>query len=129
VIQVPLLSPGFYTVFLEERRINLRIGVLPEEATPQPVTISIAMIVKRLTAEDGIEAVVDYHHMYEAIDAALEEAPFGLQETLCERLISNIRPRDGVFGVIVESRKTALYTDAASVGCRMLDIAPEALAS
>lgn len=124
----PLLAPGFYAVFLEEMRAHVRLGVLAHETRPQAVSFSITAIVSRVGPGDGIEDVVDYNAMRDAVLASVEDHHFGLQETLCEEIIERLKKRPHVHGVIVETRKLTVYDDAAAVGCRMATIDPEALA-
>ena len=128
-MHIPHLADGFYAIFLEDLRLNVRIGILPSEKDAQPVSFRVAAIVKRIGPGDGIEDVVDYNHLRDGILQLVEEAPIGLQETLCEAIIEGLMRRPSVHGVVVETRKLAVYDDAESVGCHMSRMAPEALAS
>ncbi|MEO1041897.1 MAG: dihydroneopterin aldolase [Pseudomonadota bacterium] len=127
-MHLPILAPGFYAVFLEDLRLDVRIGILPSEKLAQPVSFQIAAIVQRISAGDGIEDVVDYNHLRDTVFEIVEAGPVGLQETLCEAIIERLFSRPSVHGVVVETRKLSVYDDAESVGCRMSNIAQEALA-
>lgn len=126
-MNIPLLARGHYAVFLNDFRLDARIGVMPEEQVPQPIRIDIAAILSRLGPGDGIEDVVDYSILRDTVREMVEAAHFGLQETLCEGLIERVRRHSGVHGVIVQTRKLRLFPDA-EVGCSMTDIDPAALA-
>ncbi|MEO1657146.1 MAG: dihydroneopterin aldolase [Pseudomonadota bacterium] len=127
-MHIPQLSPGHYAVFLEDLRLDVRLGILPSEKTAQPVSFHIAAIVRRIGSGDGIEDVVDYNHLRDTVLEIVEEGPVGLQETLCEAIIESLIRRPGIHGVIVETRKLSVYDDAQCAGCRMSRVAPEALA-
>ncbi|MCQ8184601.1 dihydroneopterin aldolase [Parvularcula maris] len=116
---LPPLQQGHYTVFLEDLRRHVKLGVLDHEVRPQLVSFSIAAIIKRLGPGDGIEDVVDYDHLRQAVITLTEDTHFGLQETLCEALIEEIGRHKGVHGVVAETRKLSVYPDAEAVGCRM----------
>ena len=126
-MMIPRLNKGYYAVFAEDLRLDMRLGVYPEEVTPQPVRIDILAIVQRLGDGDGIEDVVDYNHLRDDALALADERHFGLQETYCEALISRLRDRDTIHGVIVETRKLSAFADCAAIGCHMSDIDPAAL--
>lgn len=127
-MQLPLLADGHYAVFLEDLRVHVRLGVLPHEVRPQAVSCAIAMVVSRIGAGDGIEDVVDYNHLRESVLRLTGEAHYGLQETLCEAIIEDLRRHPNVHGVAVETRKLTVYDDAHAVGCRMVSIDPRVLA-
>lgn len=128
-MRLPLLARGHYAVFAQNFRIDMRIGVYPEETVPQPVRLDIAVIVLRLGAGDGIEDVYDYNHLRDEALALAADRHFGLQETFCEAIIARLRDgHDAVRGVIVESRKLRAFADCDAIGCHMTDIDPEALA-
>ncbi|MEE4208375.1 MAG: dihydroneopterin aldolase [Parvularcula sp.] len=124
---LPLLAPGYYSVFLENLRRHVKLGVLPHETRPQPVSVSIAVVVARVGEGDGIEDVVDYDSLRSCVSALTAERHFGLQETLCEAIIEDLMARPHIFGVAVETRKLAVYDDAAAVGCAMSRFDPKVL--
>ncbi|MEM0929900.1 MAG: dihydroneopterin aldolase [Pseudomonadota bacterium] len=127
-MHIPELSTGYYAVFLEDLRLDVRLGILPSERAAQPVSFHIAAIVARIGPGDGIEDVVDYNHLRDTVLDIVEGGPVGLQETLCEAIIEGLMRRPSVHGVVVETRKLSVYDDAQSAGCRMSRVAPEALA-
>ncbi|ADM10465.1 hypothetical protein PB2503_12114 [Parvularcula bermudensis HTCC2503] len=128
MIILPPLSQGTYAVFAEDLRLEMRLGVYPEERSPQPVRIDTVVIARRLGRGDGIEDVIDYNHLRDDALNLAEERHFGLQETFCETLIARLRMRPGVLGVIVETRKLTAFADIAAIGCHMERIDPDALA-
>lgn len=118
-MNIPSLKKGYYCLFLEALTRKIGIGVYPEETIPQPVKINVMTIVSRLSDGDGIEDVIDYNHLRDTVTKLTDERHFGLQETFCEAIISELMTHDGVHGVIVETRKTALFEDCDAMGCRM----------
>jgi dihydroneopterin aldolase len=124
---LPPLAPGYYAVFLDNLRRHVKLGVLPHETRPQPVSVSVAVVTRRVSGGDGIEDVVDYDTLRSTILQLTEERHFGLQETLCEAIIEDLLGRPHIFGVAVETRKLAVYDDASAVGCAMARIDPKAL--
>lgn len=126
-MRLPDLKPGFYAVFLENFRVQMTIGVLEHEKTPQTVSFSIGAILRRIGPGDGIEDVVDYNHLRETVLDLTSGRGYGLQETLCEEIIERLKRHRNVHGVVIETRKLCAYDDADAVGCRLSDIDPEAL--
>lgn len=126
-MRLPLLASGYYAIFVDNLRIDMRLGVNPDEVSPQPVSIDIAAIVRRIGAGDGIEDVVDYNHLRDDALELCDERHFGLQESYCEALIGRLRARDTIAGVMVETRKLSAFADCAGIGCHMSDIDPDAL--
>ena len=125
-MNIPLLNEGFYAVFAEDLRLDMRLGVYPEEKTaPQPVRIDIVAIVKRLGKDDGIEDVVDYNHLRDEAVSLAADRHFGLQETFCEAVIDRLRRHSAVHGVIIETRKLTAFADIAAIGCQMTAIDPD----
>lgn len=126
-MNLPHLASGYYAVFLERLTVQVTLGVLAHEKAPQTVSFSIAAILSRIGPGDGIEDVVDYDHLRETVLDLVRGRSFGLQETLCEAIIETLLARPNVHGVVVETRKLCVYDDADAVGCRMAEIAEEAL--
>ena len=121
-MHLPLLASGFYAIFAEDLRLDMRLGVYPEEVTPQPVRIDVAAIVTRLSEGDGIEDVVDYNHLRDTALQLAESRHFGLQETYCETLMAELRAHEHIRGVMVETRKLSAFADCAAIGCYMTDL-------
>ncbi|MEM9840426.1 MAG: dihydroneopterin aldolase [Pseudomonadota bacterium] len=126
-MQIPPLSDGHYAVFLEDLRVHVRLGVLPHEVRPQAFACTVAMICTRIGYGDGIEDVVDYNNLRDAVLELTNDQHFGLQETLCEAIIERLKKHPYVHGVMVETRKLTVYDDAAAVGCAMASIDASAL--
>ncbi|NNU15303.1 dihydroneopterin aldolase [Parvularcula sp. ZS-1/3] len=126
-MELPLLAPGYYAVFLEDLRKHVKLGVLEHEVRPQAVSFNLAVIASRVGKGDGIEDVVDYDNLRQTILEVTADEHFGLQETLCEAIIASLRTRDNIHGVLIETRKLTVYDDAEAVGCRMSDIDKEAI--
>lgn len=127
-MHLPLLANGYYAVFLEDLRRHVRLGVLEHETRPQAVSFAITIIASRVGPGDGIEDVVDYNALRQSVLEVTEDTHFGLQETLCEAIIEKLTAHPNIHGVVVETRKLTVYDDAHAIGCRMAEIAPEALA-
>ncbi|GGY43406.1 dihydroneopterin aldolase [Parvularcula lutaonensis] len=126
-MRLPNLAEGYYAVFLEDLRAHVKLGVLEHETRPQAVSFQVGAIVTRVGKGDGIEDVVDYDHLRQTVLDVTEGEHFGLQESLCEAIIKTLRTHGNVHGVVVETRKLAVYDDAQAVGCRMASIDREAL--
>ncbi len=124
----PPLAEGYYALFIENLRCEMRIGVNPDERKPQLVQFDIAAIVQRLGPGDGIEDVPDYNHLRDTVIELAAAKHYGLQETLCEQVIENLMGHRFIHGVMIETRKLNVYADANSVGCHMIRIKPYALA-
>ncbi|MEM6649404.1 MAG: dihydroneopterin aldolase [Pseudomonadota bacterium] len=127
-MNLPSLAPGYYAVFLENFRRNIRLGVTPEEIEAQLVQMDIIAIVQRIGPGDTIEDVVDYNHLRDTAIEVGDAQHYGLQETLCEVMIEKLMAHEVVSGVIIQTRKVTLFDDAGSVGCHQAQIDPAALA-
>lgn len=128
-MHLPRLAKGYYAVFAENFRLDMRLGVYPEEKAPQAVRLDIAAIVRRLGPGDGIEDVIDYNHLRDEALALAEARHFGLQETFCEALIEKLRAaHPAIRGVIVESRKLQAFADCQAIGCHMAELDDDVLA-
>lgn len=116
----PALIPARYTLFLEDYRVEARIGVhAAEKRGRQPLSISVELEVAARSEADSIEAVVNYEAIVAHIEALIADRHYNLQESFCRDLIARCRAMANVFAVCVTTRKTAVYPNARAVGCTM----------
>lgn len=110
-----------FTIHLDALRIAIRLGIHPNEAEPQPVTVSVEMTVVYPAAptEDAIESVLDYDFVRTGILALAAERGFALQETLCEAIAGLCLSDARVRRVRVRTVKTDIYPDA-RIGCEIV---------
>jgi len=109
-----------YTTILDALTVPLRLGIHPHEATPQPVSISVAMTVDypQPPSEDAIEQVLDYDFLRDGILDMAASRAFALQETLCEAIVALCFADPRVRRVTVRTVKTDIYPDA-RIGCEV----------
>lgn len=121
---LPLLPPeGYRCIFIEDLRLDLFIGVNPEEKMArQPVSISIAMMVRDMVgdARAASDALAD-HVSYADVAAKLRErgrSPrhVNLVETLAEESAGFALADPRVESVIVVVRKLSIVAEAKAVG-------------
>ena len=77
-----------YTTMLDDLTVQIRLGIHPHEAEPQPVRVSVLMTVEydRAPSGDRIEEVLDYDFVREGIQRLAAGTGFALQETLCDEV-------------------------------------------
>lgn len=110
-----------FTILLDELRANIRLGIHPQEAEPQPVSVSVALTVgyPAPLADDAIGEVLDYDFVRAGILALASERRFALQETLCEAVATLCLADPRVRWVRVRTLKTDIYPDA-RIGCEVV---------
>jgi dihydroneopterin aldolase len=84
-----VLGPGFVRMMIRDVRLNIRIGVHPwEREAPQPVVVNVEMFARdrgRRSGE-GLESVVDYDYVRDALLRWEGRPQVDLLETLLEEL-------------------------------------------
>lgn len=110
-----------FTTRLDGLRVMIRLGIHPNEAEPQPVTVSVEMTVAYPAppSEDSIGEVLDYDFVRAGVLALAAERRFALQETLCEAIAALCLADPRVRQVRVRTVKTDIYPDAA-IGCEIV---------
>jgi len=94
------------------------IGILPhEKTTEQEIVLNAEVWVRDSPVlVDSIAATYDYRDVVEAIRCALREGPYGLQETLLERIARKILCNASVRALRLSSRKTAVLEGSRGIG-------------
>ncbi len=112
---------GTYTIIVEGLTVEMRLGIHPHEATPQPVRISVWMDLAypQPLPHDRIEDVLDYDFVRDGVKALAGGPGFALQETLCDAIAALCLRDTRVVRVRVRSVKTDIYPDA-QVGCEVV---------
>jgi 7,8-dihydroneopterin aldolase/epimerase/oxygenase len=110
-----------FTTLLDGLRVMIRLGIHPNEAEPQPVTVAVEMTVAypRAPTEDAIGEVLDYDFVRAGVLALAAERRFALQETLCEAIADLCLADPRVRRVRVRTVKTDIYPDA-RIGCEIV---------
>lgn len=109
-----------YTTMLEGLEVLMRLGIHPQEATPQRVRLSVWLTAAYPAAPtaDRIDEVLDYDFVRAGIQRLAAGQGFALQETLCEAVAGLCLADPRVVRVRVRSVKPDVYPDAA-VGCEI----------
>lgn len=110
-----------YTTILDDLAVMIRLGIHPQEAAPQRVTVCVEMTVRyaHAPADDAIGEVLDYDFLRDGILALAATRRFALQETLCEAIADLCLADPRVGEVRVRTTKTDIYPDA-RIGCAIV---------
>lgn len=110
-----------YVILLEDLALQIRLGIHPHEAVPQPVrvTVEMTMAYPAPLSGDSIEAVLDYDFVRERILALAAARAFALQETFCDEIAALCLADPRVAKVRVRTMKTDVYPDA-RIGCEVV---------
>ncbi len=107
-------------LFLRNISVQSFIGIHDfEKQAAQRLLIDVDLYVPlRATtpANDSLQEVVDYDFVRERIHARIAQGPIGLQETLCDDLLSAFLQNPGVVAARVATRKPDVYPDCDAVG-------------
>lgn len=107
------------TVFIEQLEIEALIGIYDwERRIRQPLWFDIEMDFDNRVpaASDDIAHTLDYKAVSKRLISFVEEANFGLVETLAERCAAIIRDEFGVAWVRLKLSKPGAVTGARNVG-------------
>ncbi|TQM16971.1 dihydroneopterin aldolase [Pseudoxanthomonas sp. 3HH-4] len=107
------------TVFIEDLRIETVIGIYDwEREIRQTVALDVEMAFDNRVpaARDDIALTLDYKAVSKRLISFVEEANFGLVETLAERCAAIIRDEFGVAWVRLKLSKPGAVTGARNVG-------------
>ena len=110
-----------FTTILDDLTVMIRLGIHPQEAAPQRVTISVRMTVvyPASPSGDAIDEVLDYDFVRTGILTLAADRRFALQETLCETVAALCLRDPRVRSVTVRTMKTDIYPDA-RIGCEIV---------
>ena len=110
------------TVFIEDLRIETVIGIYDwEREIRQTVALDVEMAFDNRVpaARDDIALTLDYKAVSKRLIAFVEEARFGLVETLAEQCVAIIRDEFGVAWVRLKLSKPGAVTGARNVGVQI----------
>lgn len=107
------------TIFLKDLRIETVIGIFDwERCIRQTVSIDLEMAadIRKAAASDGIEDTLDYKSVAKRLIAFVEQAEFGLIETLAENVARIVVEEFRVPKVKVALHKPGAIRGARDVG-------------
>jgi dihydroneopterin aldolase len=110
------------TVFIEDLRIETVIGIYDwEREIRQTVALDVEMAFDNRVpaARDDIALTLDYKAVSKRLISFVEEASFGLVETLAEQCVAIIRDEFGVAWVRLKLSKPGAVTGARNVGVQI----------
>lgn len=115
-------------LFLRRCEVNASIGIHDFEKTaPQRLWIDVELYVPYASTtpkHDQIEEVVDYDFVRQVIAKRVAQGHIGLQETLCDELITTLLAHPQVQAARVSSCKPDVYPDCEAVGVEVFRIKP-----
>ena len=69
--------------------------------------------------DDHIDEVVDYDFVRNVVHERIARGHIGLQETLCDDILTRLLDHTGVMAARVSTRKPDVYPDCEAVGCEV----------
>jgi dihydroneopterin aldolase len=77
--------------------------------------------------DDHIDEVVDYDFVRNVVHARIARGHIGLQETLCDDILTQLLDHSGVMAARVSTRKPDVYPDCEAVGVEAFRAKPGVL--
>lgn len=115
-------------LFLTGMEVNARIGIHDfEQTAPQRVVIDVDLYVSlegSTPKDDRIDEVVDYDFIRAVIHERIARGHIGLQETLCDDILTRLLQHTGVLAARVSTRKPDVYPDCDAVGVEVFRAQP-----
>ena len=115
-------------LFLTGMEVQAQIGIHDfEKAAPQRVLIDVDLYVSlegSTPKDDRIDEVVDYDFIRAVIHERVARGHIGLQETLCDDILTRLMQHTGVLAARVSSRKPDVYPDCEAVGVEVFRAQP-----
>ena len=115
-------------LFLTSMEVQAQIGIHDFEKTaPQRVLIDVDLYVSlegSTPKDDRIDEVVDYDFIRAVIHERVARGHIGLQETLCDDILTRLMQHTGVLAARVSSRKPDVYPDCEAVGVEVFRAQP-----
>ena len=115
-------------LFLTGMEVHAQIGIHDFEKTaPQRVLIDVDLYVSlqgSTPKDDRIDEVVDYDFIRAVIHERVARGHIGLQETLCDDILTRLLAHTGVLAARVSTRKPDVYPDCAAVGVEVFRAQP-----
>ena len=107
-------------LFLRGLDVPVHIGIHDfEQGRPQRVLIDVDLYVSlegSSPKDDRIDEVVDYDFIRAVIHERIARGHIGLQETLCDDVLTHLLEHTGVLAARVSTRKPDVYPDCEAVG-------------
>ena len=107
-------------LFLRGLDVLVHIGIHDfEQGRPQRVLIDVDLYVSlegSSPKDDRIDEVVDYDFIRAVIHERIARGHIGLQETLCDDVLTHLLEHTGVLAARVSTRKPDVYPDCEAVG-------------
>lgn len=108
---------GCRRIILRDINRQVRIGAYDHERlAPQPVIFNIEVFVNTSNEGDNIDNAYNYDLIVETVDRVIAQGHIDLQETLIERIASELLVHHTVRAVLVRSEKTEAYSNIRSAG-------------
>ena len=110
------------SIFIEDLQITCVVGVADwERRTRQRIVVSVELHTDTGTAggADSLDATIDYASACEGITQIAVEGQFKLIETLAEEIAQWLLQTFVASAVVVEVKKPAALSEAASAGVRI----------
>ena len=115
-------------LFLTGMEVQAQIGIHDfEKIAPQRVLIDVDLYVSlegSTPKDDRIDEVVDYDFIRAVIHERVARGHIGLQETLCDDILTRLMQHTGVLAARVSSRKPDVYPDCEAVGVEVFRAQP-----
>ena len=115
-------------LFLTGMEVHAQIGIHDFEKTaPQRVLIDVDLYVSlqgSTPKDDRIDEVVDYDFIRAVIHERVARGHIGLQETLCDDILTRLLQHTGVLAARVSTRKPDVYPDCEAVGVEVFRAQP-----
>jgi 7,8-dihydroneopterin aldolase/epimerase/oxygenase len=113
-------------LFLRDHEVPVRIGVHDfERGAAQRLRFNVDLYVPLAFStpqRDALDEVVDYDFIRRCIAERIGRGHIGLQETLCDELLTAMLAHPGVRAACVSTEKPDVYSDCAGVGCEVFGI-------
>ena len=118
-------------LFLRGLTVQVSIGVHDfEQHAPQRIIIDVDLYVSfegTRPKDDRIDEVVDYDFVRAVVHARIAKGHIGLQETLCDDILTHLLEHTGVLAARVSTRKPDVYPDCEAVGVEAFRAKPGVL--
>ena len=118
-------------LFLRGLDVLVHIGIHDfEQGRPQRVLIDVDLYVSlegSSPKDDRIDEVVDYDFIRAVIHERIARGHIGLQETLCDDVLTHLLEHTGVLAARVSTRKPDVYPDCEAVGVEVFRAKPGVL--
>ncbi len=118
-------------LFLTGLTVQANIGVHDfEHQAPQRLIIDVDLYVSfegTRPKDDRIDEVVDYDFVRAVVHERIARGHIGLQETLCDDILTRLLDHTGVMAARVSTRKPDVYPDCEAVGVEAFRAKPGVL--